>query len=156
MTRTIKPAPVHKTLTVPATPERAFEIFTIGFDRWWPRSHTIGKGALKEAVLEPRAGGRWYGIDADGTTTSWGDVLIWEPPQHLVLAWRIGADWQYHADLLTEVEVRFTPLGAGQTRVDFEHRYLERLGESAQSTRDSMDGGWGGILDSYAAGVRAS
>jgi uncharacterized protein YndB with AHSA1/START domain len=154
----IKPAPVRKTLTVPATPERAFEVFTTGFDRWWPRSHTIGKGPLKEAVLEPRAGGRWYGVDDDGTQTPWGDVLVWEPPARLVLAWRIGADWQYHAELLTEVEVTFTPLTALQTRVDLEHRYLDRMGDAAASTREGLDGpgGWGGILQGYADVVRAS
>ena len=154
--RIIQPAPVRKTLTVSATPERAFEVFTAGFDRWWPRSHTIGKGALKEAVLEPRAGGRWYGIDDDGSETDWGDVLIWDPPGRLVLAWRIGADWQYRADLLTEVEVRFTREGTSSTRVDFEHRHLERMGDAAATARDSLDspGGWGGILQRYADVVR--
>lgn len=151
----IKPAPIRKTLTVPATPEHAFAVFTAGFDRWWPRSHTIGKGPLKEVVLESRAGGRWYGIDDDGTQTPWGDVLVWEPPARLVLAWRIGADWQYHADLLTEVEVTFTSQAGGQTRVDFEHRHLERMGDGAASTRDGLDGGWGGILQGYADVVRA-
>ena len=152
MNRTIQPAPVRKTLTVAAIPERAFEVFTAGFDRWWPRSHTIGKGVLKQAVLEPRAGGRWYGIDDDGSEATWGEVLIWEPPGRVVLAWRIGADWQYHSDLLTEVEVTFTAEASGKTRVDFEHRHLERLGDAAASLREALDsaGGWTGILQSYA------
>ena len=156
MSRTIQPAPVRKTLTVPASPERAFEVFTSGFDRWWPRSHTIGKGPLKEAVLEPRVGGRWYGIDADGSETNWGDVLIWEPPGRLVLAWRIGTDWQFHSDLLTEVEVTFTAQAGGSTRVDFEHRHLERMGEGAGGARDTFDSpnGWSGILQGYADAVR--
>jgi hypothetical protein len=151
----IKPAPVRKSLTVPATPARAFEIFTAGFDRWWPREHTIGKGPLKEAELEQRAGGRWYGVDDDGTQTKWGDVLVWEPPARLLLAWRIGPDWQFHADLHTEVEVKFTALADGQTRVDFEHRYLERMGDGAQALRDSLDGGWAGILQGFAKVVGA-
>ena len=157
MNRTIQPAPVRKVLTLPATPQRAFEVFTAGFDRWWPRSHTIGKSALKEAVLEPRAGGRWYGIDDDGSETEWGDVLVWEPPGRLVLAWRIGADWQYHADLLTEVEVTFTAQSGGITRVDFEHRLLENMGDAAAAMRESVDGpgGWTSILQGYADVVRA-
>ena len=157
MSRTIQPAPVRKVLTVPATPQRAFEVFTAGFDRWWPRSHTIGKSALQEVVLEPRVGGRWYGIDDDGTETEWGDVLVWEPPERLVLAWRIGADWQYHADLLTEIEVTFTALSGGATRVDFEHRLLERMGDAAASVRDAIDGpgGWTSILQNYADVVQA-
>jgi uncharacterized protein YndB with AHSA1/START domain len=156
MTRTIKPAPVRKTLTVAAPPQRAFEVFTAGFDRWWPRSHTIGKGPLKQAVLEPRVGGRWYGIDDDGSETDWGDVLVWDPPGRLVLAWRIGTDWQYHPDLLTEVEVTFTAQAQGTTRVDLEHRHLERMGDGAGGARDTFDSpnGWGGILQGYADAVR--
>jgi uncharacterized protein YndB with AHSA1/START domain len=155
MTRTIKP--VHKSVTVPVARTHAFEVFTADFDSWWPRSHTIGKGELKQAVIEPRAGGRWYGIDADGIETDWGDVLSWEPPSRIVLAWRIGADWQYHAALTTEVAVTFTALSADATRVDLEHRLLENIGPAARQLRDQLDspGGWGGILQSYADRCRA-
>jgi uncharacterized protein YndB with AHSA1/START domain len=154
MSRTISPAPVRKSLSVNATPERAFEVFTARFDSWWPRSHSIGQSPLAEAVLEPRAGGRWYGRLADGSEAEWGDVLAWDPPRRLVLAWRIGADWTYRADLLTEVEVRFTAEG-DRTRVDFEHRGLERMGEKAAETRVALDsdGGWTGILKLYADAV---
>jgi uncharacterized protein YndB with AHSA1/START domain len=155
MTQTIKPAPVRKTLTVAASPQRAFEVFTAGFDRWWPRSHTIGAAALKTAIIEPRQGGRWYGIDVDGGEDEWGDVLAWEPPTRLVLAWRIGADWKYDKTRLTEVEVNFTALADGKTRVDFEHRLLENLGApaDAEAGRANLDspGGWGGLLDMFAA-----
>ena len=158
MSRTIQPAPVRKVLTVPATPQRAFEVFTAGFDRWWPRSHTIGKSALKEAILEPRAGGRWYGVDDDGSETEWGDVLVWEPPGRLVLAWRIGADWQYHANLLTEVEVTFTAQGGGQTRAWTSNTGCWRTwAMPAASMREAIDGpgGWTSILQNYADVVRA-
>ena len=150
--RRIKPAPVRKTVAVPATRERAFDMFTAGFDRWWPRSHTIGKSALERVVLEPRVGGRWYGIDDDGTETEWGDVLLWQPPVRIVLAWRIGADWQYHRDLHTEVEVTFTALDATTTRVDLEHRLLENMGETAEGARARFDSpnGWGAIMQNYA------
>lgn len=156
MNRTIQPAPVRKSLTVPVTQAHAFEVFTAGFDRWWPRSHTTGKGPLKEVILEPRVGGRWYGVDDDGTETDWGDVLSWQPPARVLLAWRIGADWQYHADLLTEVEVTFTALSATATRVDFEHRLLENMGADAQRIRDQLNGGWPGILECYAELCRAT
>ncbi len=152
MTRMIRPAPVRKSILVAATRERAFEVFAIGFDRWWPRSHTIGKSALQRVVLEPRVGGRWYGIDVDGSETDWGDVLLWEPPARLLLAWRIGPDWRYHADLLTEVDVTFTAIDAATTRVDLEHRLLENMGDAAARARTSFDspGGWGGMLERYA------
>ena len=151
--RTIRPAPVRKQFTVAATPERAFEVFTAGFARWWPgASHHIGQAPYKTAVLEPRVGGRWYEIGEDGSQCEWGDVLAWEPPSRLLLAWRIGADWQYHADLETEVEVTFVAEKDG-TRVTLEHRRLERMGEAAESLRVQIDseGGWTGILALYAA-----
>ena len=148
----IKPAPVKKTLTVAASPERAFEVFTAGFGRWWPASHSIGESPLKLAVIEPGVGGRWFGLLEDGTESLWGDVLDWEPPRRLVLAWRISGDWTFDPELTTEVEVRFTAEGQG-TRVDFEHRHLERMGDAAASARASFDseGGWTGLLQMFAA-----
>jgi uncharacterized protein YndB with AHSA1/START domain len=146
----IKPAPVRRTFVVKASPERAFEVFTAGFGRWWPASHHIGASALRTAVLEPGVGGRWYEIDEDGTEVDWGRVLTWEPPSRLVLAWQINADFRFDPDLVTEVEVRFTAEGAGATRVDFEHRNLERLGERAAARRESLNGGWSAILDRFA------
>jgi uncharacterized protein YndB with AHSA1/START domain len=152
MNITVKPAPVRKSVTVAVSPQRAFEVFTERFDHWWPRSHSIGASPLKQAVIEPREGGRWYGKLEDGSEQPWGDVLAWEPPSRLLLAWRIGAQWTYDADLLTEVEVTFTPEGEG-TRVVLEHRLLERMGEGAEATRAMFDaeGGWGGLLAAFAA-----
>ena len=157
MSATITIAPVRKTLTLRATPQTAFRVFTDGFDRWWPRSHHIGKAALERCVLEPRIGGRWYEIMVDGSQCDWGDVLAWEPPERLVLAWRLNARWEYDPDLTTEVEVRFTPVGETETRVDFEHRHIERMGEGAQAARDGVDGpeGWGAILASFKAAAES-
>ena len=150
---TIRPAAIRKTFTVRATPEKAFRVFTAGFDGWWPKTHYIGSSPLKTAVIEPGVGGRWYGLHEDGAENLWGDVLAWEPPARLLLAWRITGQWVYDPDLLTEVEVRFTAAGEARTRVDFEHRGLERFGDSdaARQTRLSMDGGWGSILESFQA-----
>jgi uncharacterized protein YndB with AHSA1/START domain len=151
--RQIRPAPVRKQFVVKATPQRAFDVFTAGFARWWPgATHHIGAAAYKTAVLEPRVGGRWYEIGEDGSECDWGDVLAWEPPSRLLLAWRIGADWKFDSGLLTEVEVRFTADGEG-TRVDFEHRRLEAWGERAEALREQVAGGWPAILDLFAAEV---
>ena len=75
MTTMIKPAPVRKSLVVKAPPERAFSVFTAGIGRWWPPSHHIGAAAFKDAVVEPRAGGRWYEIGEDGSECQWGHVI---------------------------------------------------------------------------------
>ena len=157
MSPTIKPAPVRKTLIVRASPETAFRVFTADFDRWWPRSHHIGRSELKQAIIEPRAGGRWYEVCVDGLECDWGDVLAWEPPTRLLLAWRLNAQWDYDSDLLTEVEVLFTDLGDGQTRVDFEHRGFERMGAGGEQARMSVDSpsGWGAILAQFKTVVEA-
>jgi uncharacterized protein YndB with AHSA1/START domain len=152
MTRMISVAPVRKTVTVEASQNHAFEVFTAGITRWWPATHTILKVAPREHVIEPRAGGRWYQIGVDGSECDNGKVLIWEPPSRLVLVWQINADWQFDPDLHTEVEVRFTPEGQ-RTRVDLEHRNIERVGERAEAVRTAVDGpgGWTAILESYRA-----
>jgi uncharacterized protein YndB with AHSA1/START domain len=158
MTTMIKPAPVRRAITVEATVERAFDVFTAGFGRWWPASYSIGNSPLKNAVIEPRSGGRWYEVGQDGAECEWGEVLEWDAPSRLLLAWRIRSDWRYDPDLLTEVEVRFVALGENLTRVELEHRRLENLGEGAEAARATFDSehGWGGILASYAATVQGS
>jgi uncharacterized protein YndB with AHSA1/START domain len=151
VSQTITPAAIRKTLTVSATPEKAFEIFTAGFGTWWPKTHYLGSSPLVSAVIERGVGGRWYGVHENGDENPWGEVLAWDPPGHLVLAWRISKEWGYDPNLHTEVDVSFTADGEGRTRVDFEHRGLERFGDSeaANRTRASMDGGWSLILESF-------
>jgi uncharacterized protein YndB with AHSA1/START domain len=150
MTQLIKPASIRKSVVVRASAERAFRVFTEGFDRWWPRSHSIGASPLKRAVIEPGVGGRWFGVGEDGTEDQWGDVLVWEPPHRLVLAWRINAQWVCDPKLLTEVEIRFTPVDGG-IRVDLEHRGLERLGADSEPAIAAMAGpnGWGKLLELF-------
>jgi len=145
-------APVRKEVLVEASVERCFEVFTAGIDRWWPREHHIGKSPLVREVLEPRLGGRWYGVSADGEECDVGKVLVWEPPRRLVLAWQITKDWQYHPDFVTEIEVLFTAEGPRRTRVELEHRNLERYGDAAPAFKKQIDapGGWGRILESFA------
>ncbi|MBD9373592.1 SRPBCC domain-containing protein [Rhizobium sp. ARZ01] len=151
----IKPQPVIKSVTVEASVERAFDVFTSGFGSWWPATHSIGASALREAVIEPRAGGRWYEIGEDGSECEWGEVLAWERPTRLVLAWRIGADWRYDPHLLTEVEITFTQVGTTATRVELEHRLLENMGDKEAAAREAFNspGGWPGLLAAYASMV---
>jgi len=146
----IHPAPVRKSIHVNAPPQRAFEVFTAGIGRWWPKSHKIGAAEMEKPVIEPREGGRWYERDVDGSECEIGKVLVWEPPARLVLAWQLGADWKYDPDLVTEVEVTFTPESGG-TRVELEHRHLERMGEDAEAAREAIGSpnGWGLILQLY-------
>jgi uncharacterized protein YndB with AHSA1/START domain len=149
---TIQPAPVRKSITVKVNAARAFEVFTGGIGRWWPRSHCIAASPQKDVVMEPKAGGRWYEIGEDGSQCNWGQVLAWEPPTRVLLAWQVDGNWKYDPSLITEVEVRFTALSGDETRVDLEHRNLDRFGDKADDVRSKIDSpnGWGGILKMYA------
>jgi uncharacterized protein YndB with AHSA1/START domain len=151
MNKTIVPAPVRKSVRVGAPPERAFKVFTAGIGRWWPKSHHIGAADLDFQVIETKAGGRWYERGVDGSECDIGKVLVWEPPTRLVLNWQVSADWAFDPGLITEVEVRFIADGANSTRVELEHRNLERYGERADSYRATIDSpeGWTGILQLF-------
>jgi len=151
MSSQIRPAPVRKSIFVDAPQALAFDVFTSGIGRWWPKSHKIGPADLDKPVIEPRAGGRWYELDTDGTQCEIGKVVTWEPPARIVLTWQLNAQFKFDPGLVTEVEVQFTPEGPG-TRVDLEHRHLERLGDTAEALREAVDspGGWSGLLQLYA------
>jgi len=154
MTTTAQAVTVNKSVTVKAGLEHAFKVFTEGFDTWWPRAHHIGKKPLQKAVIEPRAGGRCFGREADGNECQWGTVTAWEPPNRLVLAWQIDPNWQFEPDIskASEVEVRFTAESAGVTRVDLEHRHFERHGKDADKVRIPVGGvgGWETLLQIFA------
>ena len=144
-------APVRHELTVPISADQAFRLFTEGFNSWWI-GHHIGKADLEEAVLEPKVGGRWYERGVDGTECDWGTVLVFEPPGRLVVTWQINAQWQYDPDPdhASEIEVLFTEED-GQTKVDFQHRYIERLGAGAEDLAKTVSesDGWPGILSRF-------
>jgi uncharacterized protein YndB with AHSA1/START domain len=150
-------APVRKNVTVKASPERAFRVFTGDVDSWWPRTHHIGKAPMKRIIIEGAAGGRCYSEQTDGTECDWGKVLVWDPPRRLVLAWQITHLWGYEPDLAksSEVEIRFTPEPGGSTRVDLEHRYLDRHGAGVEAMRTAVDSpnGWIGLLRLFAGRV---
>lgn len=141
---TIAVTPVVKTVRVRASPEKAFRFFTENLFSWWPSNFSIGNSPMRDATIEPEAGGRWFEIGEDGSTCQWGDVLAWNPPESVVLAWRIGPDWQYHAELLTEVAVSFRAAGEGETEVTLEHRKLENYAEASEQMMGifASPGGW--------------
>ena len=144
---------VRKSIIVRAPQAHAFAVFTERMSDWWPlQSHHIGSQPAQNAVVELRAGGRWYERAADGSECDWGRVLVWEPPHRLVLSWDISADWKSDPDLGTEVEVRFIPDGPDVTRVELEHRRLERYADKASQMRKIFDseGGWGMLLAAFA------
>jgi len=144
---------VRKIVSVQAPPAVAWRVFTEKMGTWWPLAHyKIGKANAVDAVIEPRIGGRWYERGDDGSTCDWGRVLSWEPHSRLVLSWDISADWQPDPALKTEIEVRFIPEGKDGTRVELEHRHLDRYGARRDEMRRIFDteGDWGRLLEMFA------
>ena len=146
---------VSITIVVDAPLERAFRVFTEDFDRIKPREHNMLPNEIEETVFEPRVGGRVYDRGVDGSEYAWARVLAFEPPRRLVFSWDISPQWQIETDLerTSEVEVRFTPESETRTRVELEHRNLDRHGEGWESMRDAIGGpgGWPVYLQRYTA-----
>jgi uncharacterized protein YndB with AHSA1/START domain len=149
---------VRKTVTVEATPAHAFDVFTQRLADWWPLdTHHIAEKDAVDARFEPYAGGRFYEIAADGTETQWGTVQVWDPPHRFVYLWQLNCDWGFDPDVesASEVEVRFVEEAPGRTRVDLEHRLLERYGDRADEMVAvfSSDGGWNGLLQRFGKAI---
>jgi uncharacterized protein YndB with AHSA1/START domain len=156
LNRTISIAPLRKSVIVQASPQHAFDVFTAGIDRWWPKTHGIGATPVVQSIIEPFEGGRWYTKCEDGSDVVVGHVRVWEPGTRFVVGWEISADWKPDArvEFASEVEVRFFPEGAGRTRVELEHRNFERMGaEAGEKMRGAVDGGWPALLEMFAQAV---
>ncbi len=153
MTRTINIVPVRKSVVVQATAARAFEVFTAGIDRWWPKSHGIGSAPVRASIIEPFVGGRWYTTCEDGSEAVVGHVLVWQPAERFAVTWEIGANWKSdpRVAFTSEVEVLFIAETAARTRVELEHRNFERMGsDPGESLRKDVDRGWPALLELFA------
>jgi len=137
---------IRHEVVVNAPIERAFSVFTEGFGTFKPPEHNLLGVDIAETVFEPRAGGRVFDRGVDGSECQWARVLAFEPPNHVVISWDISPQWQIETDLqkTSEVEVRFTAEAADRTRVELEHRNLDRHGEGWEAVREGVDseGGW--------------
>ncbi|MFN3513892.1 MAG: SRPBCC family protein [Phenylobacterium sp.] len=154
MSTVVTPASVKKSIVVDAPIARAFKVFTEDFGRFKPPEHNLLGVPIAETVFEPRVGGHVYDRGVDGSECRWASVLAYEPPHRVLLSWNISPRWQIETDpaRLSEWEVRFIAETAERTRVELEHRNLERHGEGWESERDGVagDGGWPLYLQRYA------
>lgn len=149
----LDPNRIRKTILVEAAQAIAWRVFTEQMGSWWPLAYyKIGSARAVDAVIEPRVGGRWFERGEDASTCQWGSVLAWEPPSRLLLSWDVGADWKYDPALNTEIEVRFIPESPQRTRVELEHRRLDRYGARRDEMRRIYDseGDWGKLLQAFA------
>ncbi|MFI2643411.1 SRPBCC family protein [Streptomyces sp. NPDC018610] len=133
---------VRKSVTVAATPEQCFAVFTERPKDWWPPSHVLVKKERAGLAFEPGVGGRYYEWDVDGEEKTWGRVLEWEPGRRLAMTWRIDPNWQSIDDdeRASEIEVDFEPVDERHTRVHLAHVKLDRHGEGAERIFKALDG----------------
>jgi DNA-binding transcriptional ArsR family regulator len=145
---------VRTSIVVEAPVGRAFSVFTEDFGRFKPPEHNMLGVEIAETVFEPRAGGHLYDRGVDGSECRWARVLAYEPPDRVVISWDISPHWQIETDLekTSEVEVRFIAEAPDRTRVELEHRNLDRHGEGWQQLRDGVEGedGWPLYLRKFA------
>jgi uncharacterized protein YndB with AHSA1/START domain len=146
---------VQTAIVVDAPIERAFRFFTEDFGSFKPPEHNLLEVEIADTVFEPREGGYLYDRGVDGSECRWARVLAYEPPERVVISWDISPQWRIETDLArtSEVEVRFIADAPDRTRVELEHRNLERHGEGWEGLREGVggDAGWPLYLQRYAA-----
>jgi uncharacterized protein YndB with AHSA1/START domain len=146
---------VRRQVVVAAPIEQAFTVFTARFGDFKPKEHNLLDAPIAETVFEPKVGGHIYDRAVDGTECRWARILAFDPPDRVVFSWDIGPTWQLETDpeMTSEVEVTFIAEAPGRTRVELEHRNLERHGPGWPSVRDGVaeDQGWPLYLSRYAA-----
>ena len=147
-------AVVRRDIVVAASVEKAFAVFTERFGDFKPPEHNLLGAPIAETVFEPHVGGHIYDRGTDGTECRWARVLVFEPPRRVVFSWDIGPTWQLETEPenASEVEVRFVAETAERTRVELEHRNLDRHGPGWPSLADGVgrDQGWPLYLERYA------
>src|SRR6202008_2605338 len=142
----ISVASVKQSVVVEAPIERAFKVFTEDFGSFKPPEHNMLTVPIAETVFEPRVGGFLYDRGVDGSECRWARILAYEPPHRVVISWDISPYWQIETDQdrTSEVEIRFVSDSPGRTKVELEHRNLDRHGDGWEGVREGVDGdgGW--------------
>jgi uncharacterized protein YndB with AHSA1/START domain len=159
MTTQASDTATRHSIVVEAPIERAFSVFTDGFGSFKPREHNMLQVEIAETVFETHVGGNIYDRGVDGSECRWARVLAFEPPDRVVFSWDISPQWQIETDpdKTSEVEVRFIAEAPDRTRVELEHRNLDRHGPGWESERDGVatDQGWPLYLERFAEQVNA-
>lgn len=155
MTSSEQATSVTASIVVDVPVEHAFRIYTEQIHTWWNSDHVLLDAPLEAVVLEPGTGGRILARGTDGSECAWSRILDWDPPHRLLFSWDITLQWTIEADpdRCSEVDVTFTPVTAKQTRVQIEHRHLDRHGEGWESMATSVGAadGWAHDLKLFAA-----
>ncbi len=153
------PAVVRKQVVVDAPVAEAFATFTDRFGDFKPPEHNLLGVQIVQTVFDHHVGGHIYDRAADGSECRWARILAFEPPHRVVFSWDISPSWQIEDNPAnsSEVEVRFVAEASDRTRVELEHRNIDRHGPDWRAVADGVEGaqGWPLYLDRYAALLEA-
>jgi uncharacterized protein YndB with AHSA1/START domain len=145
---------IQTSIVVEAPIEQAFSVFTEDIGTWFPPEYNLLEVDIEKRVFETHVGGHVYDIGSDGSECHWARVLAYEPPNRVVFSWDLSPQWQVETDhdKTSEIEVTFTSESPARTRVDLEHRNLERHGEGWEGQHEQLggEGGWPGVMRRYA------
>jgi uncharacterized protein YndB with AHSA1/START domain len=145
-------------VSVPASPQEAFAMFTADIGLWWRRDTPYWNDRRRglSVRIEPGVGGRFlevYDLET-GSGMEVGRVTAWEPGRRLALTWtQVG--WPEGAS--TDLEITFEPVPGGGTAVRLEHSGFDRV-PGALDFIAGYDAGWKEVLGWFAehANARAS
>ena len=148
------PVVVRREIVVDAPIDKAFATFVERFGDFKPAEHNLLGSPIAKTTFDTHVGGNIYDVGEDGSECRWARILAYEPPDRVVFSWDISPQWQIETDLdrTSEVEVRFVAESPDRTRVELEHRHLDRHGPGWESVRDGVadDAGWPLYLARYA------
>jgi uncharacterized protein YndB with AHSA1/START domain len=135
--------PIHKTTTVPLSPQEAFDLFMTDLDAWWPKDrHAFDPKA--KLIVEPRKNGKIIEVAPDGKRTLWGRIIGWDPGHYMAFSWHPDGD----EDAATVVAVSFKKTVEG-CQLDLTHGGFDVLGDTADAVSTSYLLGWDLTLGSY-------
>jgi uncharacterized protein YndB with AHSA1/START domain len=156
---TTQASTLRKEIVVAAPIATAFAVFTERFGDFKPKEHNLLAAPITETVFEAHVGGNIVDRGEDGSECRWARILAFDPPNRVVFSWDISPQWQLVSDpdRASEVEVRFIAETPSRTRLELEHRGIDRHGPGWEAVSDGVDGdgGWPLYLQRYAALVDA-
>lgn len=146
--------PIVKEIEVPCARETAFDVFVREIASWWPFerfsvSAMLG-GAPRELRVVAREGGTIAEVTPDGREFLWGTITTFDPHGRLVMDFHIPHPEHSPEDRtgdFTQVELLFTPIAEGRTRVRLEQSNWEALGEMAEMVRGGYGTAWSVIFE---------
>jgi uncharacterized protein YndB with AHSA1/START domain len=138
---------VQKSVVLKLDRASAFQVWTEQIAAWWPKNHSMSGDPATQVFLEGEVGGRFYERTRNGDEYDWGAVQVWDPPERLSFTWYLGSG----GEMPTRVDVHFTPLDGGSTRIDLEHRGPELVAELWWERKDLFSGAWDKVLAELAA-----